>query len=201
MDLGCRPGGDPARAAGRDLHLGCGPGSWLVPLMLASLAACSGDPLPSPTSTTTALPAPSAQTPPTPSPEPTPVSVWLAPSVPEALRDLTQETLEAAPEHFYAVPVSDQAQVRVESRPELPLTHWVYAAVAPFPTLEDSFSMEQLRGLWEGGEQQPAVLLSPATAEALRPQLGEPAGAALGSTAESELLDGAWALKEARARG
>ena len=167
--------------------------------MLASLAACSGDPLPSPTSTTTALPAPSAQTPPTPSPEPTPVSVWIAPSVPEALRDLTQETLEAAPEHFYAVPVSDQAQVRVESRPELPLTHWVYAAVAPFPTLEDSFSMEQLRGLWEGREQQPVVLLSPATAEALRPQLGEPAGAALRSTAESELLDAAWALKEARA--
>src|SRR4030042_4553778 len=136
---------------------------------------------------------------PPPAPEPSPVSVWIAPSVPGALRDLTQQTLEAAPERFYGVPVSNQAQVRVESRPELPLTHWVYAAVAPFPTREDSCSMEQLRALWEGSEQQPPVLLSPATAEALRPQLGEPAGAALRSTADSELLDAAWALKEARA--
>ena len=199
MDLGSRRGGDPARSAGRDRHLGYGPGRWLVPLALAGLAACSGDPLPSPAVAAAPLPAPSAQTPPTPSAEPTPVSVWIAPSVPEALRDLTQQTLEAAPDRFYAVPVPDQALVRVESRPELPLTHWVYAAVAPFPTLEDSFSMEQLRGLWEGREQRPAVLLSPATAEALRPQLGEPAGAALRSTAESELLDAAWALKEARA--
>src|SRR3972149_7765256 len=101
MDPGSSRGGDLSLAAGREPQLGCPLGHWLIPLMLAGLAACSGDPLPTPAVATAPLPAPSAQPPPTPSPEPTPVGVWIAPSVPAALRDLTQQTLEAAPERFY----------------------------------------------------------------------------------------------------
>jgi poly-gamma-glutamate synthesis protein (capsule biosynthesis protein) len=176
----------------------------VILLTLVGLAACSGNPG-QPIVTAPALldpttqPAPTSPPPPTPSPVPAPFNVWIAPALPATLRDLTLQALEAAPERFLRVESPEQAVVRVEARPDRPLADWIYAAAAPFPTLEDSLSMEQLRALWEGGQQQPAVLLSQSTAEALRPQLGEPAGAALRQTGETELLDAAWALGESRA--
>src|SRR3972149_10875567 len=97
MDPGSSRGGDLSLAAGREPQLGCPLGHWLIPLMLAGLAACSGDPLPTPAVATAPLPAPSAQPPPTPSPEPTPVSVWIAPSVPGGPRGPTPQTPGGGP--------------------------------------------------------------------------------------------------------
>lgn len=176
-------------------------------ILAAGLAGCSGVQLPSlatadppsavPTrQSPTTQPAPS--TPAAPSPTPHPISVWLAPALPAELAERTLLALQAAPDRLVLAQAAESAQVRVEPRPERTLTHWIYAAVAPFPTVEDVLSMEQLRALWEGGGEQPVVLLSQATAEALRPQLGEPAGVALRQTAEADLLEAAWALGASR---
>ena len=175
---------------------------------MAGLVGCSGARVPSlvaadPPSAVPSGRTPTAQSAPatlvTSSPTPQQISVWLAPGLPADLVERTLLALQAAPDRLELVQTREAAQVRVEPRPERPLAHWIYAAVAPFPTVEDILSTEQLRALWEGREEQPVVLLSQATAEALRSQLGEPAGVALRQTAEPELLDSAWALGTSRA--
>ncbi len=169
-------------------------------LAVTSLASCGGGNTPLP-----ALSAdlPTAQ-PPSPTAVPTqptpnsPIRVWISPALPAALREPTEQALMGAV-RFQLAAEPELADVRVESRAEQVLTHWIYAAAAPFPTLEDSLPMEQLRALWEGREGTAALLLSPATAAALQAQFGDPAAGSLRMTSEAELLEAAWAQQPSRA--
>ncbi len=43
------------------------------------------------------------------------------------------------------------ADVRIEASPERPLARWIYAAVAPFPSLTDGLSFPELQSLWADG--------------------------------------------------
>lgn len=197
------PSGQPALGLARSA-------CWQLARAALALLVVTGCSLgANPTSDPTAAPVPQPPSaPPSPPPAtsaptetmpPSPTRVWLSPALPAALRGPSERALAAAALQFEIVEAPEAAQVRIESRPERALTHWIYAAAAPFPTMEDSFSMEELRALWEGRDAGPALLLSPATAEALRPQFASPGSGALTLLAEGELLDAAWAQQPSRA--
>ncbi|MEK6588430.1 MAG: CapA family protein [Chloroflexota bacterium] len=79
------------------------------------------------------------------------------------------------------------ADIRLEPKPERPLTRWIYAAVAPFPTLADGLTSPELAGLWTEGSN---LLVSDQDAAALEALFGVPAGHVVPS---GFLLDAAWA--------
>jgi len=67
---------------------------------------------------------------------------------------------------------------------------WVYALVAPFPTVIDGVSSDELRSFWtEGGIP---LLMAESTRRAFAAHWGEPASESIRTLAEDELLDAAW---------
>jgi poly-gamma-glutamate synthesis protein (capsule biosynthesis protein) len=89
--------------------------------------------------------------------------------------------------HF--VDDEDLAQVRVGPSPEIPLTTWIYAVVAPFPTVMDSLTASEVRSLWQG---EGRFLADEETAAALEGVLGDAGDDALTVLAPESLLDAAW---------
>ncbi len=79
------------------------------------------------------------------------------------------------------------------------LSHWVYALVAPYPTLTDDVSLQELQAAWAGdreGAFAGAPLLMTAETQAVFAALwGEPAGGAVSVQSADALLDAAWAAQ------
>jgi hypothetical protein len=66
--------------------------------------------------------------------------------LPEALRLALK-----LPVDVYPVALKEQALLRLEVSGERPVSHWVYALVAPFPTIDDGASSgSALRAFWGG---------------------------------------------------
>jgi poly-gamma-glutamate synthesis protein (capsule biosynthesis protein) len=85
------------------------------------------------------------------------------------------------------------AQVRVEPNPETPLSTWIYAFVAPFPTVQDGGSIDGLRGVWARVESPSIeVFASASTAAAMEGVLGPASEKAVRIFPEEILLDEAW---------
>jgi poly-gamma-glutamate synthesis protein (capsule biosynthesis protein) len=85
------------------------------------------------------------------------------------------------------------AQVRVEPNPETPLSTWIYAFVAPFPTVQDGGSLDGLRGVWtRAGGPSVQVFASASTATAMEGVLGPASEKAVPIYPEEDLLDRAW---------
>ncbi|GAB4499276.1 MAG: hypothetical protein OHK0052_14050 [Anaerolineales bacterium] len=146
----------------------------LLSLLILLLTACTTapaalPPLPTlatfPTPAPTASPSPAHLTPTSPpplaTPSPTPFTpqpgVYLAPYLPAAFTTafkLPSGWQTAAPE---------QASVQIGINPHAALSQWVYALAAPFPTLVDEVTFEDLRGLWEGAPPESLVGISLAT--------------------------------------
>ena len=80
-----------------------------------------------------------------------------------------------------------------EFSPENPIGNWVYALVAPFPTITDEVSQSWLQDLWRGEPQDQiqSLLISPESLPALTSLLGEP-GESLQIIASDQLLENAW---------
>jgi poly-gamma-glutamate synthesis protein (capsule biosynthesis protein) len=67
---------------------------------------------------------------------------------------------------------------------------WVYALVAPFPTVRDGVTSDELRSLWsEGGIP---LLMAESTLKAFTAVWGEPGPGLVRSVADDQLLDTAW---------
>lgn len=127
------------------------------------------------------------------------IALWVSPGLPETLRTTAMALEGAAGRPIQHVDEPALATVRVEADAERPLATWVYAVVAPFPTLEDAMSMEALRAAWSGDGMGTAWYLTAATAGAMESVFGSPG-------AEVDLLDGdeevlarAWEDRSARA--
>lgn len=142
--------------------------SLFIILLLLALSACGQTPAQTPQ--ITRLPTTRTQIIPAPTPSTT-RSLWIAPSTPDGLR---QVALQAG------LPLADTpeaASIRLQA--SKPVDHvsaahstWVYALVAPFPTVSDGVSFEQVREAWAG--QPPSVfagrplLLAQDTYEAMK---------------------------------
>lgn len=67
---------------------------------------------------------------------------------------------------------------------------WVYALTAPFPTVKDGVTAEELRSLWTSGGTP--LLMAESTLRAFTAIWGEPATGSVRSVDGSQLLDTAW---------
>ncbi len=130
------------------------------------------------------------------SPDPTaePDPLWyLAPGLPEAfvaqleLPEGAQLTEDAAAAQ-HSITLGGEGQ---------PLAQWVYALVAPFPTIAEEVSSADLQGAWAGRSAGPfagmPLLLSESTLAAFSAAWGEPAAGAVQVLPAEDLLDAAWA--------
>ncbi|MGD8814672.1 MAG: hypothetical protein PVI78_09375, partial [Anaerolineales bacterium] len=124
-------------------------------------------------------------------PTPQMITIWLSPTLPEALRDpiLAIEQLEGRPIEIISDP--DLARIRVEPEAEVRLSDWVYALVAPFPTVMDGMAFDLLQAQWRNDTSE-SILVSSSDAEVLASILGTPAEQALKTVDDSSIVDLAW---------
>jgi len=139
-----------------------------------------------PTHTPTAFP------PSPPTPTATIVRLWLSPAVPRALRQAIAAILQLPDSGAMLVSQVEAADVSLEPDSESPSAVWVYALVAPFPTVEDGMTLEELQQAWIHGGP---ILLADETMEALRARLGDPGTEAARIVEGSALLETAWGTR------
>ena len=138
----------------------------------------------------------------TPSPTPSPITVWAAPDVPQRLAQAIADAINAQPGQYQLTgdPTKVDVQISATSS-EQPLATWVYALVAPFPTIPDGLTGDDLRAAWAGQPAGPfagtPLLLSDVTLAALSSQMGAPAPGAVVTVPASELLSRAWGQETA----
>lgn len=124
-------------------------------LLLGGCASPSPSPTPTPTRTPkpTVTPTPTATLTPTPTPTPAfPVTAGCGAEVPQDACDRLAAVVAADPAHFvwHGAPDADVTLALGEGNPG---GMWRYAVAAPFFTVEDEVSSEDLRATWSG---QPA---------------------------------------------
>jgi hypothetical protein len=78
------------------------------------------------------------------------ISVWVDPHLPEALISSL-----ALPPGFTRADRAEQEAIRLEAGNGQPLSQWVYALVAPFPTINQGVSSEELHRAWLGSSGNP----------------------------------------------
>lgn len=142
---------------------------------------------------------PSPTTAPTPTPDPVrEVLAWADDTLPPALRaGLT------LPVGARLVSSPDQANLHigaVRGQTDQGVT-WIYALVAPFPTIIDDVPLSDVQRAWRGEESltfgSAPLRMSPATRAAFSARWGPPGDAMLSVAPEETLLDDAWAERPA----
>lgn len=165
----------------------------IVPILLciSLFAACA-----SPTEVqieATSTPAPPSPTP-TMTSTPVPDALWISPAVPDALREIATSsnipTVSSVESATQTLDISTSGSL------------WIYALVAPFPTVTDEVSSADLLSAWKGASDSPlagrGLLMAESTLRALTALWGEPAPGAVrvvsdrGGESSDVLLDIAW---------
>lgn len=130
----------------------------------------------------------------TPLPQPTTTSapiadtLWVSPAVPETL-------LETA--KTFGLPIVESREAASQTLDVAESgSLWIYALVAPFPTVMDGITSEELTSAWQGASTltsngQP-LLMAESTLRALTAIWGEPASGAIRSVDSDQILDKAW---------
>lgn len=142
--------------------------------------------------------APAAETPvvplasPVPSPTstqpPTAEALWVSPAVPAELRAAAERS---------GVPLVDSADLATQTLDVADSgSVWMYALVAPFPTVTDGIPSADLLNAWQNGSSltgngQP-LLMAESTLRAFTALWGEPAPGAVRTVASDEILAEAW---------
>jgi hypothetical protein len=128
-----------------------------------------------------------------PSTPPAVFSLWIDPSLPAALL----KTLKVPPV-LGRVEASESALLRLEVGTQRPISQWVYALAAPFPTVTDGVSSELLKRAWSGEAIGPfagqPLFMEESTREVFSALWGQPAPQAVVVLPAQELLDNAWKL-------
>ncbi len=178
--------------------------AFLVGLGLAAslFVACSGVTEPQFTPTPTRTPRPPTATPTptsTPTPTPTPTPIWPVTagcdkSTTKKACDHLRKVVSQDTAHFTWVdnPASPEVQLGGDDLPNArPYGTWVYAAAAPFFTVEDGLSLGDLQAAWRGEPAGPfaehPLLVTTDTLRALD-TLGAPAGDVVQTVSASDLL-------------
>ena len=124
--------------------------------------------------------------------------IWVDPSLPEAAKSSL-----LLPEEFSIAELEEEALVRLEVSSEDPLSQWVYALVAPFPTIPDGMSSQDLQHTWSGDPsglfKNSPLLMSESTKAVFSALWGDPAPGMVDVVPEDELLDHAWEHRPALA--
>ncbi|GAB4463717.1 MAG: hypothetical protein Kow00120_30100 [Anaerolineae bacterium] len=137
------------------------------------------------------------------------VTLWLAPAVPVDVQAAAGRLVTAG--RYAHAPDPDSADLRlnVSAAPDAEGLRWVYAVVAPFPTVPDGVTQDDIARYWAGDTAPlaylstlgvpPTLVLGAGTYETVRVLMGAPADSSRFEIApEDGVLDAAW---EARASG
>ncbi|MBN1402709.1 MAG: hypothetical protein JXA74_17845, partial [Anaerolineae bacterium] len=148
----------------------------------AAMASPSPEAPPRATPLPTVTPTATATATPSPTPTPEPVTLGLSDGFPEGLAELVQEQVDSlAPveiegqmrpirlategtqaDAWLAVETLAKARAEGGGAPVAILSERYHAVVAPFATLRDDISLDELQGLWRGGGE--GLLLADSTA-------------------------------------
>lgn len=177
-------------------------------LILLLISACA-PPVATPTLTPTATPTPVPTVTPTPTPipptpTPAPTRVWVDPAVPIAVRDPVAVAL--AGQYTARATSAEAADLIVGLNLPVTLARWVYAVVAPFPTLADDVEWADIGRFWAGEPGAlaeisadgvtPTLFVSPETFGVLFGLLGPFSAKVPIEVADpGELVDRAWAAR------
>jgi hypothetical protein len=154
-------------------------------------------PLAQPTSSvpaaSVASPTATAFQPATPEPTPEVITLWISPAVPDELRGKIKSELEGASGRIQIVSEREAALVRFEPDAEMPLSEWIYALVARFPSTREGMTLGELGMRWHGGERESGPLyLAPDTLPAIQTKFGEPDGSTVHAVPPDTLLTLSW---------
>ena len=123
-------------------------------------------------------------------------SWWLSPDLPAGFRDSL-----ALPAGASVVDDRDQAHLVLSVSEGEIVSQWIYAIVAPFPTISEEVSFEDIQAAWQdegtGPFEDSSLMMSPETEAAFTALWGEPAPGAVRVEDSEALLDAAWAAQPA----
>ena len=158
-------------------------------LLIFTLLIPACQPLPTPAlqpePTTSPTAAPSAE----PSPSSSHIYIFRQnPQLPAALRQQADTQIPSASQSN-----PGDLVYTLEFGPSNPIGNWVYALVAPFPTIKDEVSAEWLAHLWQGQphDQIETLLISPEDLPALVSILGQPSEH-VRTLPKNEILETTW---------
>ena len=126
---------------------------------------------------------------------PAPAGLWIGDSVPASLR---------AQAESWDIPTKASLRLDISADPVQETQsnetrfQWIYALAAPFPTVKDGVTFDELRTIWtEGTDPAPfgghPLLIDKSTLAAFTVLWGEPATNSVRIVASDQLLDVAWA--------
>ncbi len=126
-------------------------------------------------------------------------SLWIGPAVPPRLRELALGwDLPPSAEPSAATVRLDIAQP-LEHAPNQ--TQWIYALVAPFPTVVDGVTSKDVRDTWSGSPTGPfaglPLLMDESTLNVFTVLWGPPANGTVRSVPGDQLLETAWSMVSA----
>jgi hypothetical protein len=127
----------------------------------------------------------------TPSPTPLPIPfLWVDPALPQAFQHLT------LPEGLALAAKPEEAALKLTVSAQEPVSSWIFALVAPFPTIPDGVTASELRQAWAG--QPPGffagdpLLVDESTYQTLSAWWGEPGSNAVKRQLANQLVELAW---------
>lgn len=101
------------------------------------------------------------------------------------------------PDGISQVKQPESASLRLEVSDQNPVSRWVYAVVAPFSTITDTVSFDQVLGAWQGKSTGPfsgqPLLMDQETEQVLAALWNAPAPQGVKVMPADQLVDYAWA--------
>jgi Bacterial capsule synthesis protein PGA_cap len=153
------------------------------------LASCGNGPVsvsvPISSSTPISSPIPTVQPSTTPAP-----ALWVAPYIPA---ELSQSIV--LPEGWSHADTPAAATTRLEVGDQNVVSRWVYALVAPFPTIIDDVTFGELKSAWQGNPSPSFgsyLLMNQNTRDVFTAWWGEPAATVVRILPAGELVSTAW---------
>jgi hypothetical protein len=162
---------------------------WLLLMLGVLVTACA--PTATPAVPLAAESATSFPIPPTATVTPGVITLWISPAVPDPLRQAAKG---------WGIPLASdptQANLSLDFHPGMEGTGstWIYALVAPFPTVMDGVTSQQLQAVWKGSSSEAfgkwPVLMTAPTLSAFTALWGPP-GIPVHVVPDDQLVDAAW---------
>ena len=149
-------------------------------ICVAILAACV--PAAEPPNTLVPSPLPTATN------TPMPAAVWVSPAVPADIFEITKS---------WNIPLTEDPALATQ---KLDVSDsgslWIYSLVAPFPTVADNVTPQNLLSAWKGDPAPPiaghAILMAESTLAAFTALWGEPASGVVEIVPSEQMIDTAW---------
>ena len=180
-------------------------------VLAIALAACAAAPTPASSPTATATVPPTATSTPlptaTPTATPAPIGVFTSGSLPEAFHKQINDRLAQQAGTYIPSGDPNLATLQIAYAPNIDVPtigQWVYALVAPFPTVVDDVPFSAVQAAWQGQpvecdacEFTGPLRMSESTFAALKMVLGEPAAEAVEVLPSDQITPKLWEAQPA----